>query len=76
MKNKGAVVVLTIIITILCIYYLSFTFVSRNIQQEAKSFATNTETGIVSASKKQQYLDSIWNIPVYTLLVLITLIKK
>jgi len=67
MRNKGAIVVLTVIVTALCLYYLSFTFVSRNIQKEAVAQATNEE-GIVDLSKKQTYLDSIWNEPIYNLL--------
>ena len=67
MRNKGAVVVLTIIVTALSLYYLSFTFVSRNIQKEAVSIATD-ESGVVDLAKKQEYLDSIWNEPVYSLL--------
>jgi SecD/SecF fusion protein len=67
MRNKGAVVVLTIVITILCIYYLSFTFVSRGIQKDALVMATD-ESGIVDLSEKQRYLDSVWNEPVYNLL--------
>ena len=67
MRNKGAVVVLTIIITALCLYYLSFTFVSRGIQKEAVAEATNTE-GVIDLAKKQTYLDSIWNEPVYKFL--------
>ena len=67
MRNKGAIVVLTIIVTALSLYYLSFTFVSRNIQKEAVSVATD-ESGVLDLSKKQQYLDSIWNEPVYSLL--------
>ena len=66
MRNKGAVIMLTVIITLLCIYYLSFTFVSRSINQDAISFATN-EAGVVDLSKKQAYLDSIWNLPVHNL---------
>ncbi|MEQ8927963.1 MAG: protein translocase subunit SecDF, partial [Fulvivirga sp.] len=66
MQNKGAVVALTIIITFLCVYYLSFTFVSRNVQQDAVAYATG-ETGVVDLSKKQNYLDSVWNLPVYNL---------
>lgn len=66
MRNKGAVVVLTIIVTALCLYYLSFTFVSRNIQKEAVAKATD-ESGVVDLAKKQTYLDSIWNEPVYSL---------
>ncbi|MDH5604826.1 MAG: protein translocase subunit SecD, partial [Cyclobacteriaceae bacterium] len=67
MKNKGVIVALTIIITLLCIYYLSFTIVSRNIQRDAVVYATDAETGMVSDYKKQDYLDSMWNLPVYNL---------
>ena len=67
MRNKGAVVVLTIIVTALCLYYLSFTFISRGIQKEAVATATNTE-GVIDLAKKQSYLDSIWNEPVYKFL--------
>lgn len=66
MQNKGAVVFLTTIITLLCIYYLSFTFVARGIQQDAIDYATD-ETGVVDLRKKQVYLDSIYNLPVYNL---------
>lgn len=66
MRNRGAIVVLTLIVTALCLYYLSFTFVSRNIQKEAVVAATD-EAGVVDLSKKQTYLDSIWNEPVYSL---------
>ena len=66
MQNKGAVVALTIIITLLCVYYLSFTFVSRGIQQDAVEYATD-DTGVVDLGKKQNYLDSVWNLPVYNL---------
>ena len=67
MKNKGFVVFLTVLISVLCIYYLSFTFVSRNIQQEATRASTDAN-GIVDFQEKQRYLDSIWNEPVYNLL--------
>ena len=46
MRNKGAVVLLTVIISFLCIYYLSFTFVSRGIKKEAIKAAT-AEDGII-----------------------------
>jgi len=66
MRNKGAVIILTLVVTALCLYYLSFTFVSRNIQQDAISYATE-ENDVINLSKKQAYLDSIWNLPVYNL---------
>lgn len=67
MKNKGVVIVLTVIITALCLYYLSFTFVSRRVQQSAIDYATDAN-GTVNLAKKQTYMDSLWNKPVYNLL--------
>jgi SecD/SecF fusion protein len=67
MQNKGLVVVLTVIISILCFYYLSFTLISRSVQQDAIEYATTTK-GEVDLIKKQKYLDSVWNKPVYNML--------
>jgi SecD/SecF fusion protein len=67
MQNKGLVIVLTVVITALCLYYLSFTYKSRSIQQDAIAFATESN-GVVDLNKKQKFLDSVWNIPVYNLL--------
>lgn len=66
MKNKGFIIFITILISLLCIYYLSFTFISQNIQEEAT--IANTTDGVVNLSEKQRYLDSIWNQPSYSLL--------
>lgn len=67
MQNKGFIITLTVIITTLCVYYLSFTLVSRNVQQDATAYATDA-AGTYNADKKQRYLDSVWNKPVYNLL--------
>ena len=69
MRNKGGIIFLTIIITILCLYYLSFTLVSGNIQREATAYATD-ENGVVNQDLKRAYLDSIKNETVYDLLFL------
>ncbi len=66
MRNKGVVVVLSVVVTLLCLYYLSFTFVSRRVQKDATQFATDA-SGSINLSKKQRYLDSLWNKPVYNL---------
>jgi SecD/SecF fusion protein len=66
MQNKGFVIVLTIIVTALCLFYLSFTFVSNKVQQDAIDYATDA-SGVLNLSKKQAYLDSIWSQPVYNL---------
>ena len=65
MKNKGFIVFLTLLISFLSIYYLQFTFVSQNIQDEASEFSRD-ESGNINFNKKQKYLDSIWNVPVYS----------
>ncbi|MGY6558849.1 MAG: protein translocase subunit SecDF [Nitritalea sp.] len=67
MRNKGLIVFLTVVITGLCLYYLSFTFVSNNIQKEAVAYATD-ENGNVDFVKRQAYLDSIYRLPVYNFL--------
>lgn len=66
MRNKGVVIFLSVIITLLCLYYLSFTFVSRKIHSQATEIATD-KNGTVVLSKRQMYLDSLWNKPVYNL---------
>lgn len=66
MQNKGFVIVLTIIVTALCLYYLSFTFVSNRVQQDAIAYATDA-SGVIDLNKKQAYLDSVWSKPVYNL---------
>ncbi|MBC6425992.1 MAG: protein translocase subunit SecDF [Ekhidna sp.] len=67
MKNKGFIIFLTILISLLCIYYLSFTFISQNIQKQATE-VVNDESGTTNVIERQRYLDSIWNEPVYNLL--------
>lgn len=64
MQNRTVVLVLTGIIAVLCLYYLSFTFVARNIKKDAERYATNAQ-GQVDIKRKQQYLDSLWKQPVY-----------
>lgn len=67
MKNKNTIVFLTIIITALCVYYLSITFFSRGIQADAIEYAKD-DAGIIDQQKKQAYLDSIWMEPVLNIM--------
>lgn len=67
MRNKGFIVFLTVIVTLLCFYYLSFTFVSRGVQKDATAYATD-ESGTTDFAKRQAYLDSVYREPVYNLL--------
>ncbi|WP_288370074.1 protein translocase subunit SecDF [uncultured Algoriphagus sp.] len=67
MQNKGVIVFLTVVITGLCLYYLSFTFVSSGIQKQATEYAVEAD-GNVDFAKRRSYLDSIWREPVYNFL--------
>ncbi len=67
MKNKGFVLVLTVIITLICLYYLSFTLISRRVQNDAVQYATDSK-GNINLEMKQKYIDSVWNKPVYNFL--------
>ncbi len=67
MKNKGFVAGLGIVITLLCIYFISFTFVSQGVEDDATIAATQ-EDGTVDFELRQKYLDSVWNEPVHSLL--------
>jgi SecD/SecF fusion protein len=67
MQNKGVIVFLTVIITALCLYYLSFTLVSNGVQQKANEYATDA-SGNIDFAKRRAYLDSVWRQPVYNFL--------
>ncbi|CAG5009155.1 Protein translocase subunit SecD [Dyadobacter sp. CECT 9275] len=64
MTNKNGIIGLTIVFALISIYYLSFTFVSRNIKGKAEAYATNAN-GQVDQAKKQAYIDSLWREDVY-----------
>ncbi len=67
MQNKGVIVFLTVIVTALCLYYLSFTFVSNGVQQKAEAYAKDA-SGNVDFALRRAYLDSVWREPVYNFL--------
>jgi SecD/SecF fusion protein len=64
MTNKNGIIGLTIVIALISVYYLSFTFVSRNIKSKAVTYATDAK-GEVDMTKKQHYIDSLWREDVY-----------
>jgi SecD/SecF fusion protein len=67
MHNKSFVIALTAVLVLLCAYYLSFTFVSNHIENQALRHATDAH-GIVDLNKKQVYIDSLWDKEVYSFL--------
>ena len=68
MQSKGAIKLFTILLVIGCIYQLSFSFVTRNVEKAAVEYAAAFDE-TEQAAKEAYYLDSIQNEPVYNLLV-------
>src|SRR5690606_35241032 len=64
MSNRSGVIFFTVLLTLMSIYYLSFTFVARSYKQKAEVSATDAE-GKIDFSKKQRYIDSLWKEKVY-----------
>ncbi|MDX5435806.1 MAG: protein translocase subunit SecDF, partial [Pontibacter sp.] len=67
MRNKNFIIILTLIVSALCLYYLSFSFVARSVQKDAEAYATDAQ-GNVDHARQQSYLDSVWKEPVYNFL--------
>ena len=65
MKNKGLLIALTVVVLGLCLFYLSFTFVSRSVEKDADEFAM--QGGKVNPRLRQAYLDSVFTTPVFSL---------
>ena len=63
MQNKGSIKFLAIVLGLICLYQLSFTFAVRNVENDAKEFAAGDEV------KEQAYLDSIASKEVMNILV-------
>ncbi|MFZ7116747.1 MAG: protein translocase subunit SecDF [Bacteroidota bacterium] len=62
MQSKGAVKLFAILLALVCLYQLSFTLVTRNVEKNAKEFAAG------DPAKEKIYIDSINTQPVYPLL--------
>jgi SecD/SecF fusion protein len=63
MRYKGLIITLTVIVSVLCAYFLFFTYVSRGVQDKAVAYATRN--GQLNETKRQHYLDSVWRAPVF-----------
>jgi SecD/SecF fusion protein len=63
MQSKGAIKFFAIVMAIVCVYQLSFTLVTRNVESKAR------EATAGDAKAYQSYMDSISGEPVYNLLV-------
>ncbi|MEL6535887.1 MAG: protein translocase subunit SecDF [Bacteroidota bacterium] len=65
MRGRGFVITLTIIVTLLSVYFLSFTMVSRNVKEQANAYATDAD-GNLDYNKRQDFLDSVRYQTVYS----------
>ncbi|WP_338812859.1 protein translocase subunit SecDF [Bernardetia sp. Wsw4-3y2] len=63
MQNRGFIIFLAILFAVLCLFSLSFTLVSRNVESNAVAYSKG------DAALKKQYLDSMWSQPVYDILI-------
>lgn len=61
MQNKGAIRLFTILVALVCLYQLSFTFKAKQVENDARDYANGDVT------KERFYLDSISGQPVYNL---------
>lgn len=80
MRNRGAIILLSVLLALISLYYLSFTFVTNKVENDAEEYAqaavdngnygnlTDAErNGLIDAQKKA-YLDSVDNEVVYRLI--------
>ena len=68
MKNKRTVIVFSILLAIICLFQLSFTWKARSFEKDAKRFASKFPTDQRSA-KYRRYVDSLGNKNIYNLIV-------
>lgn len=63
MRNKGLIVGLTVIVALLCGWYLLLTWRAQKVEENATAFAT--KNGKIDEHLRQTYLDSVWKEPVF-----------
>ena len=62
MQNKGLIRAFAILLALICVYQLTFTYVARKVERNAREYAQGDKT------KERNYLDSISSEKVYNLL--------
>ena len=68
MQSKGFIRVLTVLLILVCVFYMSFTFVTSSIEKDAAAYAAKVDPNVDSQKYKdtyKMYLDSIGNEKVY-----------
>ncbi len=66
MQSKGFIKLVAALLAIACVYQLSFTFKTRNVEKKAAEYAAQFPLE-QQAEAEQHYLDSVQNVPVFNL---------
>ena len=61
MQNKGLITSFAIVLALICLYQLSFTWIGKSVEKDAREYAKGNE------AKERYYLDSISDQPVFDL---------
>lgn len=78
MQNKGAIKLFSILLALSCLYYLSFTYVVKGVEEKAKEYAqefidthniSDEDAQYVFDQKELAYLDSMKKEEVYNILI-------
>jgi SecD/SecF fusion protein len=75
MRNKNLVIALTVVVTAVCLFLISFTFIARSVESDAAEYAMEADNS-VNIMKKAQYLDSVYDKPVVDLFGFIPMTYK
>ena len=78
MRNRGAIILVSVLLTLICLYYLSFTFAVNREERRAAAFAekifNNMDIEVAEYQKlrildslNNRYLDSVSDQPIFTL---------
>ncbi len=66
MQSKGFIKLIAVLLALACVYQLSFTLKTRNVEKKAAEYAAQFPLAEQSEAE-QHYLDSVQNLPVYNL---------
>ncbi len=66
MQSKGFIKLIAVLLALACVYQLSFTFKTRNVEKKAAAYAAQFPLA-EQAAAEQHYLDSVQNLQVFNL---------
>jgi len=66
MQSKGFIKLIAALLALACVYQLSFTFKTRNVEKQAAAYAAQYPLE-QQAEAEQHYLDSVQNLPVFNM---------